>query len=393
MIKIEVKHIDGKDVVVAGDVTFNCYRKFIKNSDLLHSFGIVSLNCDTQPIRENYIVNGLNRKHAYNKAAGDILGCSINQFKKHLNAVLYKTFVAKYNNYFIKEFCLDRLKCRIDDDRLKQLAASYVNLMVAKQDGLDNILPYVFEYNETPQELRKRFGKGVWKKMCSFSKTRNKLICKHIRNSLKEDQAKVIGIPSSLLKHGIPLTYAQYVANSLKGLWGDKKKINEHYHTFTDCYFMFKQEGLEFNMHWSIARLKQEHDNIASKINARKYSSDKFDWTLDFQHKEFTVEEYSVKLLDNAKDIADEGTFMKHCVGSYADLSRKGEYAVFSVSKAGEKYSTIGFSLTDVNGDEVKKTFHFQQHYKKYNATVDCDVAKGIPVIICREIHKDFNLS
>ena len=391
MIKIEVKNIKGKEVVSVGDHLFHEYRKYSSNKQMIASLELIGVIGDITSFRKVHCSNGLSWKHANNKAIGDILGCSINQFRKHLNGLLYKTFVAKYDNYFIKEFCLNPIKKSIDVNKLNVLSKSYDKLVTTKCDGLEHILPYVFTFNKTPKELREIFGKGVWKKMCSFSKTRNKLISNNLRPFCASTVIDVIDTPSTLLKQKFPLLFSKYAAKNLKGAWGDKTKLEYFYPIFDDCVRMFQQEGLKFNMNWSITRVKEEHDKLVSIVNARKYSSDKFDWTVDFKHKEFTIGDYTVKLLDNARDIADEGTCMKHCVGSYADQSRAGKYAVFSVLKGEEKYSTIGFNLTNTLHGE--KLFHFQQHYKKYNAQVDCEIAKSIPGLICGEIHKEIKLT
>ena len=391
MIKIEVKTVDGKEVVAVGKHLFHEYRKYSSNKQLVHSFELEYIIKDPHTKVKEYHAQGLNWKHARNKAIGEVLGCSINQFRKHLNGLLYKTFVAKYDNYFIKEFCLNPIKKSIDVQKLKILGNSYDKLVITKRDGLEHILPYVFSFNKTPQELREKFGKGMWKKMCSFSKTRNKLISNNLRPFSASTVIDVIDIPSTLLKQKFPLLFSEYATKNLKGAWGDKIKLEYFYPIFNDCVRMFNQEGLKFNMSWSITRVKEEHDRLVKIVNARKYSSDKFDWTVDFKHKEFTIGDYTVKLLDNARDIADEGTYMKHCVGSYAEYSRKGEYAVFSVTKDNEKYSTIGFSLH--NTSDGHKVFSFNQHYKKYNKSVDCAVARTIPDVICGEIHKEIKLT
>ena len=69
-------------------------------------------------------------------------------------------------------------------------------------------------------------------------------------------------------------------------------------------------------------------------------------------------------LLDNAFDIADEGTCMNHCVGLYAGDVARGTYLVYSVrDMKGNRLSTLGIRI-------VEGKYVFNQHYGKCNSVV-----------------------
>ena len=346
----------------------------------------------------------------YNKALAREFGCAPSKFLKLVNGLIHKTFVTdKFEDKYVREFCMTPLRCgtafKLNCIRLKMLESSHDKIVQADRDGIYNIAPFVFYLNKTPAELKQLFGSGNWKIVSKFSKTRNKLLAKFLidsENSLsskfecigKQGFRKLIESPSTLLHYNFRLytdemltsleLYA-YLAKNFKGQWTNKRAIYNEANRFIDTDRLLVQLGRRANGSWSPRRVLEEHDAAVKEINKNKYSDKPFAWItelgipLKFEHIG-----YNAEVLLSAREIADEGLAMHHCVGGYATHVAQGRYLVVSLkTKDGERYSTLG-----INWNGKTKTACIEQHYKAYNARVDDEVAHLFAKSIIAEINK-----
>ena len=257
--------------------------------------------------------------------------------------------------------------------------------------------------------------------------SRNKALAEFITNprirvnnnwTFKEGVASANKVPTTLLSHQYPVEASLFIANNMKGKWAKQTELDPIEHLFTDTVRMMARHENEETLlridpsKWSLRRLQEEHDKYSKLAYKATYSSDQFKWIKDVPIGPFSYKGYEVIPLFNAYDIGLEGSAMNHCVGSYADLSKRGDYLVFSVRKDGLRHSTIGMRmeleykkaykkqpLTKWDPDakhgefEVIDVLHsvnvkFNQQYKRYNKMLDMDdPANEIPGFIERMLN------
>lgn len=85
-----------------------------------------------------------------------------------------------------------------------------------ERDGLMHLYPLVLNFKKSPEKLKERFGKSLWKKLASNSFTRNSFFCKYSSLFTLHDSqtlSKILVIPSTILKynynvaHDLPQLY------------------------------------------------------------------------------------------------------------------------------------------------------------------------------------------
>ena len=149
----------------------------------------------------------------------------------------------------------------------------------------------------------------------------------------------------------------------------------------TDTYRMADKLEEKVSINWSEEKMQKKHDEFAKRIARLKYDASEFKW-LDQKGTVYSLskDEYTATLLTSEQMIAEEGEVMGHCVGGYAGDSSRGSYAVYSVKKNDEHYSTIGFRR-----DALTHRLMFEQHYVRFNQPVECEVAKQLPGLILQK--------
>jgi hypothetical protein len=389
-LEVRIEHSDlyNREVIKVGKYELAMYYKF---SNCMEFIGAI-IPSDPELFGE-FKFNEENKKYYKRdkyKWFADKAGCSAYVLMQHVNKLLYKFYVGKYDNFHIKKFCLNPMKKKVDNSKLLQMNACSEILDQVKKDNIYNIAPYVFYLNRNPSDLRKEFGKGPWKRLCKLSFHKNTLLAnrKYVGiNTIDDD------IPSSILKnvsmYMVDREDLIWIRDNLKGKWTNKREVQKYETLLHDTKLMAERYDLEFSYKWNPEKLQQKHDEfIAESRKNRTYVSDKvFDWYDTWKVKDLTEGEYTVKLLKSQKEIVDEGNRMHHCVGSYADYCKKKSYMIYSVEKNGVKYSTIGLSY-----DERVEQLHKSQHYMACNQAVDCPIADELPDLIIQKFYKEENL-
>lgn len=260
----------------------------------------------------------------------------------------------------------------------------------AQKDGIYNIVPWILQEGLNPHELKEKFGKSNWKKICKQSMTRNKMLAagaKRFRYEGSIEQA--LTLPSYLLKKG-GCTNFQWTQSTI-WLIKNKQISSKHFvgkglntqaqirlaRTFEDTKRMAGELGKGFSSEWSIDKMKQKHAEYVHLVNLKRYSPIPYENLKDFIVKEVQHKGYVATLLDSAALVHQEGEAMHHCVGGYASSVAQGNYLVYSVTKDGKRSSTIAFRRWDNTEDWV-----FNQHYGYCNCYVENDDEKEFKDII-----------
>lgn len=408
---MELKWDKEKNVVLVGNYEFKHYRPFRSRDWRYWADEVIRGNGIKLPL-----VYGKERNQAY----ADILKCRPTILFNHFRKLQYKALVAPYLDVLMK---VGYSRGRIDTKMLYFVRSNYEVSKTTYDDGLYNILPLVVVTGKSPQELSKTI-KNKWKVLANNSLNKNKVIAKVYITAIRHGHmyhlealahcASIAHLPTTLLhwhrkplfSGGLPLL--QYLTDNFRGSWGDRGKIIQAAMYYRDTKRLAEQLGRKFNPKWSARCMKEEHDRMTREINAKLYSPDVFECLKDVEPKSFSHQGYQATLLMSARDIADEGSAMGHCVGGYTSLVGNGHYLVYSVTKDGGRSSTIGLSRKKVRkwvspepgdvspelGDapyecKVVDTYEFNQHFGRFNELVTDEDEKQIPTLLLKLLNRE----
>lgn len=300
------------------------------------------------------------------------------QFCKVFNAAVWKSAIAPY-----KEFQSLFFGKVIDRGAFISVAHQHNLLTQAVKDGQKNILPIIAYVGETPQELRKSFGKGMWKKLCANTQHRNRLIT---YSPLPWDSA--LRLDSGALKFANNAEAIHWAKNVCKIPYTKIKSQEgqESVMLFNDTKHMASREEQPFNPSWSKLKMQEKHneymtiaqreaDTLRKKrdeaYRLKMEKLDKADLSDVYPQTTFEKDGVVATILTTYEQISQEGITMLHCVGSYAERAIEGQYAVIHMSGDNEE-TTLGLSVdSSIRGVKVEeKVFRFNQHYGKCNSYV-----------------------
>ncbi len=323
------------------------------------------------------------------------------QFCKVFNSAVWKSAIVPY-----KEFQSLFFGKVIDRGAFISVAHQHNLLTQAVRDGQKNILPIIAYVGETPQELRKSFGKGMWKKLCANTQHRNKLI---IRSPLSWDNAA--SLDSGALKFSNRASAAHWVKNTCKFPY--TKMLSQEgrnlVNLFDDTKLMATQQGQPFNPEWSRLKMQEKHNEymniqIRDREEERKKRDELYrlkieklqsiDLSKVYPQTEFELDDVKATILTTYEQIQQEGVTMHHCVGSYAEEAMDGTYVVVHISGESEE-STLGLSLSNkwvlesrlsreegIISTQSVRNFTLNQHYGKCNSQVKSENHKAVAKVV-----------
>lgn len=374
-------------------------------------------------------------KHFYTKA-GEILGCSPRNAIKIWNAAEYYTKIEPRKT--LVDLLARRRRGRVSAGLFKELVECEEKLIEVHNDGLKNILPLVLYFKMLPHELRKLFGKAMWKKLAANSFHRNSLLTKNIedlcspycievdnessRQYLVKITKLIMPVRSTLLANNNYMMFFQrnMVHRNMVDVIGMSEAFNFIYDRaikkmpmknldsfilrrlqrksdhIADTYTMAEQLGEKFNI-WKhdLESFETIHDEMHRKLQEirekQMFSPDPIECLSEIPFKGLVLGDYSIELLQSRLDIHNEGKSMGHCVGSYADRVAGGRYLVYSIKKNGERISTLGLDcgtktwhrfVADEKPQEQPGGWAYSQHYGRFNQQVK-DPVLGFLTDIC----------
>ena len=295
---------------------------------------------------------------------------------------------------------------KLNSQRIQRIWEHLDVIREVQEDGLDNLEPFAAILGKNPQQMREAVGKAAWKQLCKNSRTRNTYLASALLRGGFDSVKTINSFPSWVLKQG----YRGHIPFDDTGLWvleqfkpgearnmrrsgqflGFRRMIMER----SDTKRMANELGLKFSEKWDYPTIHKKHEEYTKLIEERRFSKDVFDWAKDFKLKGLTHGDFEATLLDNAYVIAEEGRMMHHCVASYADASRSGDYLVYSILRKGERYSTLGIRvglerINLVGGATlvVGGKYRLNQHYKACNKPVDNEEANELAEILITKLN------
>lgn len=360
---------------------------------------LVKNHWDVEETKETYVKkykNGLgetiNKKNVlYNpmKEFSKAYTVTPSQFCKVFNSAIWKSAIVPYKEFQTLFFG----KKSVNKGAFVQVVKTHDLLTQALQDGQKNILPFIQQSAMTPQELKKHYGKGLWKKVCQNTLGRNKLLF---------SRTHLVDLDSGALKH--PQPKAAHWVKNVCGIPYTKMKVEGREFTdlFTDTERMARREGYPFNPTWSKLKMQEKHSEYMTvaqrdaetrrrerdeEYRLRMEKFEKVDLSKVYPQTVFEKDGVVATILSTYSQIRQEGEVMRHCVGSYAEESVNGTYAVIHMSGDDEE-TTLGLIVyRNPWGEDVSSDFQFNQHYGKYNSPVVSEKHKAMVDVVVQYLN------
>lgn len=320
-----------------------------------------------------------------NKSVSAVMGGSPAQLYRWFNQLQYKMFVVPYKDLLTK---IAFQRGRIDSKRLELIKKHEPILRQAWADKQFNILPILMETGKTPQQLKKELGK-TWKVLCANSLNKNKAVAKVYselgRRTSGNDLHYLAVQPTTVLSvFGAdgPLV-VEHVAAHYRGKWHKyDQKIGRE---LLDTRMLADQLDKPFDALWSPRRMKEEHDSMSKELAARRFSPAKLEILDKISVKHIEHEGYVATLLDSRALVAEEGNAMGHCVAGYAESVAGGRYLVYSITKGGQRSSTLGINVNKKSDDT--NYYRYSQHYGRYNSRLEDEHESHLGEIIVKQLN------
>lgn len=255
----------------------------------------------------------------------------------------------------------------------------------AKADGIENVAPLILATGKTPEELKKEFGKSLWKRLCKNSKSRNRhlsrvciLVSGHSDGRYGARVESLQRLPSAILKKGGNFQFfgneditAYFIkqgvtATSLikgRGKWSGK------YRTLADTRRMARQLNLPISWDWSYEKWEEKHDEYTEITTAGKFSKEPYE-ALEGIPKVLVECGFTAKLLQSPYAMQTEGKKMHHCIASYSGQVERGGYVAYHVEDEHGVESTLGIPLMKKQHIKGKLGVGLMQHLGHCNKTL-----------------------
>lgn len=211
-----------------------------------------------------------------------------------------------------------------------------IELMISREEL--HLVPFMLWHEISPENLRKTWGREIYKKIYANKASRNLALAKH--RAFLSHLVELVSLPTSILLKNCDPFWSRFFTNNFPGNWTKDIEIPER-RLFEDTIRFGVSEHIACK--WSLRRLREEHDRLVKEYQAKALGSpERFEGLPPYPT--FEVGEYRFKLLDSPLAMNQEGLDMKHCVGTYAPYVVKGDYLTYSVITPSERL-TLGLSI------------------------------------------------
>ena len=361
----------GKDFVKLGDKVFSKYEEVPREPFMFNEW--LNLNASDYCVKFWEDKDDV-KPRVLNKKLHENFGSKITL---RLSAALYNTFI-KANFPRETYFALRRNGRHWNTFAPHMVDKATRNKHLIDQavkDRTINLIPLMLEFEEDPQQLRKRFGKGLWKQLAHTSKTRMKYLAPLMRVTPEAISFRT-GILPVISSYVIAYGGMEDAMIASAKIAPRIKDFAQTFDIVRDTMRMANRHGTEVNLNWSWRRWQEVHDRMSWEVAMDRYPSKKF-----AEDCVFTQGGYTFTLLNSQADIAMEGTTMRHCVASYAHMASQGKYAVFKIE--GKERATLGLTI-EVAQIIPSRVFHasLQQCYGYCNQPISSELRDTLPDII-----------
>ena len=321
-----------------------------------------------------------------------------NQFiAKYLGPQFYKKLTAMSLKFWVEPILplAKAVSCgglkggRFDRILLEKLYRNFDLVCEVYKDNLKNILPIVTYFENSPEELRVRFGRSIWKWLASNSHYHNISIVTWLENTNSnidnclEKLLFLKGLKPTVVSKHLKNDSCRFIEQRAITWASNNSKISSKsdfmskYHIFSDSELMSEQLQDRFDGNWSLRRMTREHERWTKILNNRNYTNIPFSWVngFDFEFIDGLSGSVEINILKDALAIAQEGCEMGHCVSSYINSSRLSDYIVISL-KSKKSRSTYGYCFRTKS----------EQHFLAFNQEVKCKDLLDVADILTKHL-------
>jgi hypothetical protein len=361
------------------------------------------------------------------------------RFNAQLRAVSNRLWITPIEHY-LNIYCLYHSFAR-PYFHLEQTKRVWACLPIVKQvydDELHHIGPLVIFFMLPPCELKKRFGKSLWKRLCQNKLYFNKSLA-GLLMQLNQDYERLTPLDDKTFDKLIPLInvltkvkkcFSYQHANEwnidtreldIKGFNGDiidlktklltwlnhhckasnKEDIRRHVNLVRDTLFMNCELEESHLFKWrSPQKMRQQHDMLSKRLTQKRRNEslkenqkidDKMQWLTNYIEPVNTITKkqslpIKATILNNVYSLINESDEMEHCITCYIDGICEQQYIAFSLVTPSSR-STLGFMLNK-KGTKYK----FDQHVKKYNQQVTEPLLIKVEKLLLKTVNQQLTL-
>lgn len=381
-------------VMTIGKATFTREHHF--NSAISFALHVIRKNALLDEYEDALLRVKMNHPNPTAKAVGEVLGISAAKLFKTYNALQYKCFIQpieKYARY------VSRPRGKISTQWQERILKNKSICDELLNDNLDKLIPICCLVERTPAQCKELLGKGLWKRLCKLSPTKIGLIANVVSTYIEYNSQESI---KDVIDHLLPLKHRVlrivssqahtffttrdfvmlkwYNDNFAYRIIGRdlKTSCNNWFNLYDDTKRMARQLQREFNPQWNPDDMLIAHNRYVAESHNRKNAEQsilfetEYGCYKDLQRaiSEFDSEQYKCVAFRTPKCMLEEGSEQNHCIGSYnLDMHHRDNTVLFKLQTSeGKTYSCVQLVKT-------LNQWQINQHYKKYNAAVDCKIA------------------
>lgn len=219
------------------------------------------------------------------------------------------------------------------ETRLTKLHAEIDQL---NKDNLAQLAPIVLVTGRSIVQLRKKWGRGIWRKVHHSDETTNFFrALVWLRHRKAADWNEIIRLPAQHLRsvrNASNWNAARFAAHS-----AETGRFSQTLMLYLDVVKM----GGHPRRSWSVSRLKKEH--VIRATSAAIAKADPAPWAPTFK---VNIGGFMFSRLVSDRDFVAEGISQRHCVASFRDRARSGGCIAFACE--GRARATLRF---DAEGD------------------------------------------
>lgn len=348
-------------------------------------------------------------------------GITAKVLAKCLNREFMEILVSPIRKH-VSRYCFNSINCNMV--QAKHIHKVKPILDQCEDDGIENIAPICLLLKANPSECKAQLGKSLWKTLCKNSLTKNVLIYKQATKSIAWNyEYNTVGIiknqlellnsfKSKHLKRGNNIRGTEVGRFDRYGLWVNN--TGGSYNLALDTDRMSKDLNEKFSLKWSPTKMQKMHDRYSLTLQKqreeellKRQAEHNTQWEAVERYlpcDTIELDGYVATLIKTPLELHREGEAMHHCVGSYASSVKSGDYLVYSITKDGERVSTLGMIHTKVvktlegnvklGGISTLTTKDFSevvavdQHYGKHNSKVIEETPLQLANLVVESLNK-----
>lgn len=336
----------------------------------------------------------------YATAIGDVLGVSAAKLYKTFNALQYKCFIQPIEKY---TRWVPRTKGKITNQWQEIIVKNKSLADQLLKDNLEKLIPFCCVIGQSPEYCKTLFGKGLWKRICNLSPTKIGLVSNAVKmyfvytnravidskikdlvDILISTKHRVLRALNGVNAHSFYKTenltmlkwynknfaYTMKMPNNSCGYW---------FNVYMDTERLARQTEQPFSVNWNAERMKLKHDEYVAVWNHKRNIERTVLLNTEYPCynplqsilSEFNNKHYTITAFKTPFEMVEEGKDQKHCIGSYyLDMHHRNNTILFKLQDASndKTYSCVQLSKSP-------NQWQINQHFKKHNADVDCEIA------------------